>query len=267
MLELYNFSQSTCSQKVRICLHEKKLKWIDKRLFSSDQEHLKDWYIKINPNGVVPTLIHNKKAIYESSVILEYLDDVFPKHSLSPIRAFEKSQMRSTIIFIDSILTPAIRYPSFQFGGLLKKFKKLTIKEFNSKISLRPTKENFYNKMNKNSGFSDDILFNSYKDIIKCSKRLDSLLKNSKGPWFMGKKFSLADIVAGPLYDRLEDLGLEELWEDNYKSLSVWLKTLQKRESFIKTFYNESRLSEQHKDIKLGRGSRSELIKKFKLNI
>ena len=32
MLELYNFSQSTCSLKVRLCLEEKGLEWVDRRL-------------------------------------------------------------------------------------------------------------------------------------------------------------------------------------------------------------------------------------------
>ena len=133
--------------------------------------------------------------------------------------------------------------------------------------ALRPTKEKFYNKMDKNIGFSEDVLCESFKDIIKCSKRLDTFLETSGGPWIMGVDFSLADIVAGPLYDRLEDLGLEKLWEGCYKSLSIWLKNFQKKESVIKTFYRESRLSEQYSDIKLGRGSRAELLNKFNLNI
>ncbi|MPZ41156.1 MAG: hypothetical protein GEU95_24535 [Rhizobiales bacterium] len=78
MLELYNFSQSTCSLKVRICLAEKKLEWTDRRLVSKDHDHLAEWYLKLNPNGVVPTLVHDRVPIIESSVIVQYLDDVFP---------------------------------------------------------------------------------------------------------------------------------------------------------------------------------------------
>ena len=59
MLELYNFAQSTCSLKVRICLHEKALDWVDHPLVSKNADHLSDWYLKLNPNGVVPTLIHD----------------------------------------------------------------------------------------------------------------------------------------------------------------------------------------------------------------
>ena len=65
MLELYNFSQSTCSLKVRICLEEKGPAWIDRRLVSKNHEHLSDWYLKLNPNGVVPTLVHDGRPVFE----------------------------------------------------------------------------------------------------------------------------------------------------------------------------------------------------------
>tara|TARA_B100000131_G_C18122765_1_gene613520 strand:- start:2212 stop:3018 length:807 start_codon:yes stop_codon:yes gene_type:complete len=266
MLELYNFSQSTCSLKVRVCLHEKKLNWKDNRLISSHQDHLKPWYLKINPNGVVPTLIHNKNALYESSVILEYLDEVFPEIKLSPNNLYKKSLMRSWIVFVDELLTPAIRYPSFQYGGLLKKFKKLTLTEFNLKFANRPTKESFYKKMDKDNGFSKEILTDAFNDIIKCSKRLDNMFDQFGGPWVMGKRFGIGDIVIGPLLDRIEDLGLEQLWEKKYPRVSNWLSKFQKRKSVIKSFYKGSRLSEQYPELNLGRNSKSNLLNTFQLN-
>ena len=266
MLELYNFSQSTCSLKVRVCLNEKKLTWKDNRLISSHQEHLKSWYLKLNPNGVVPTLLHNKNALYESSVILEYLDEVFPEIKLSPINLYKKSLMRSWMVFVDELLTPAIRYPSFQYGGLLKKFKKLTVSEFNSKFTSRPTKESFYKKMDKDHGFNDEILSDAFNDIIKCSKRLDEMLNKFGGPWVMGKKFTLGDIFTGPLLDRIEDLGLEKLWENKFPSVSNWLLNFQVRKSVKKSFYPGSRLSEQYPELKLGKNSKSDLLKTFQLN-
>ena len=83
MLELYNFPPSTCSLKVRICLAEKGLEWVDHRLDSRDGDHLKPEYLKLTPNGVVPTLIHDGNVIIDSSVICEYLDEVFPEIRLT----------------------------------------------------------------------------------------------------------------------------------------------------------------------------------------
>ena len=57
MLELYYFPASTCSLKVRLCLAEKNLDWVPRRMEARDGEHLQLWYLQLNPNGVVPTLI------------------------------------------------------------------------------------------------------------------------------------------------------------------------------------------------------------------
>ena len=84
MLELYNFSQSTCSLKVRILLEEKGLEWTDRRLVSKDHDHLSDWYLKLNPNGVVPTLIHDGRPVFESSAILQYLEESIRSRRSAP---------------------------------------------------------------------------------------------------------------------------------------------------------------------------------------
>ena len=51
-------------------------------------------YLKINPRGVVPTLVHDGKVVRESNVILEYLEDAFPAHPLRPEDPFERAEMR-----------------------------------------------------------------------------------------------------------------------------------------------------------------------------
>ena len=86
-LELYNFPQSTCSQKVRLTLWERQIEFTDRPVDSTKREHLSDWYLKLNPNGVVPTLIHDGAVIIDSSVIMEYLEDVFPDRAVIACRS------------------------------------------------------------------------------------------------------------------------------------------------------------------------------------
>ena len=124
MLELYNFQQSTCSQKVRFVLAEKGLEWVDKRLDSRTGEQLKPDYLKLNPNGLVPTLVHDGAVILDSSVIMEYLDEIFPEPSMVPSDPVARAHMRKWLRYMEEVPTPAVRFPSFQ-KYLIRSFKHL----------------------------------------------------------------------------------------------------------------------------------------------
>ena len=94
MLELYHNDMSTCSQKARLALAEKGLRWTSHhmRLRAADQH--KPEYLALNAGGVVPTLVHDGTVIIESTVINEYLDDEFPKPALRPTEAHGCAAMR-----------------------------------------------------------------------------------------------------------------------------------------------------------------------------
>jgi glutathione S-transferase len=83
MLELYHSINSVCAQKVRIALEEKGLEARD-HLMTLRGDQYEPAYLKLNPNGVVPTLIHDGEPITESSLILYYIDDAFPEAPLMP---------------------------------------------------------------------------------------------------------------------------------------------------------------------------------------
>ena len=101
MLALYHFAQSTCSIKVRLLLAEKELMWQDNMLVSSEHNHLTDWYLKLNPNGVVPTLLDDNLPVFESTSILEYLEDKYTETSFRPFDHYMRSQMRAFLVFVD----------------------------------------------------------------------------------------------------------------------------------------------------------------------
>jgi len=68
MLELYHSINSVCAQKIRLALNEKKLP-CSEHLMKLNGDQFDPAYLKLNPNGVVPTLIHDGQAITESAVI------------------------------------------------------------------------------------------------------------------------------------------------------------------------------------------------------
>ena len=114
---LYNAPQSTCSQRVRFAMHAKGVAFEERRLdlFAGDQ--LKPEYLEINPNGVVPALIHRGAPVIDSSVILEYLEDILPETSpFRPKDPIETARLRAMMRFIDEVPTPAIRDTLLQSG-------------------------------------------------------------------------------------------------------------------------------------------------------
>ena len=94
MLELYHNTMSSCAQKVRVALAEKGLEWKSHHLNLRAGEQQEPEYLKLNPKGVVPTLIDGNLVICESNVILEYLDDAYPNPPLRPSEPFGRAQVR-----------------------------------------------------------------------------------------------------------------------------------------------------------------------------
>src|SRR5215470_11134113 len=93
---LYNAPQSTCSQRVRFVLNAKKLPFAEIKLDLLAGDQIKPDYLKLNPNGVVPTLDHDGAIIIDSSVIIEYLDEVAPdRESFTPPAPAERAKMRA----------------------------------------------------------------------------------------------------------------------------------------------------------------------------
>ena len=110
---LYCFPQSTCSQKVRLALWEKNIPFEERHVDHKNLEQLSEWYLKLNPNGVVPTLIDGDDVIIDSSVILEYLEEVYPDHPMSPNDPVGRAHMRKWLRYLEEVPTPAVRIPSF----------------------------------------------------------------------------------------------------------------------------------------------------------
>src|SRR3954453_10530323 len=116
---LYNAPQSTCSQRVRFVLNAKGLTFAEKKLDLLAGDQLKPDYLALNPNGVVPTLDHDGVIVIDSSVIIEYLDEVVPEpaHFTPPLPG-TRAKMRSLMRFIDEMPAAAVRVPTFNLAFL-----------------------------------------------------------------------------------------------------------------------------------------------------
>ena len=105
-MKLYHNPISTCSQKVRLVLCEKGIEVEDALLDLQRGDQFDPAYLRLNPNGVVPTLEHAGGVITESTLINEYLDDAFPEPSLRPPEATGRHSMRLMTKRVDDALCP-----------------------------------------------------------------------------------------------------------------------------------------------------------------
>ena len=124
MLELYTHPMSPCAQKVRIVLAEKGLDWTKHHIELSQKENLTEEYLKLNPLGVVPTLVHDGRPVIESNVICEYLEDIYPTPSLRPSSHYEVANMRLWMKHVDTKLHPscgALQWPLVMRPALMEK--------------------------------------------------------------------------------------------------------------------------------------------------
>jgi glutathione S-transferase len=112
VLELYDNTNSVCAQKVRIALKEKG-RDPDVHLLSLRGDQNEPAYLKLNPNGVVPTLVHDDRPIVESSLILYYLDEVFPDPPLMPTEPLLRFRVRMYNKLIDEYLHNACTVLTF----------------------------------------------------------------------------------------------------------------------------------------------------------
>ncbi|GAA5866216.1 hypothetical protein JCM3774_004121 [Rhodotorula dairenensis] len=91
-------------QRVWLALEEKGIGYQYKEVNPYKKE---PHFLKINPKGLVPALEHDNKALYESLVLLEYLDDAFPDESLRPADPHEAGLVRLALQQISNVVVPA----------------------------------------------------------------------------------------------------------------------------------------------------------------
>ncbi len=83
MLKLYHSAQSR-SGRPRWMLEEIGAPYELVRLTLSAKDQKKPEYLKLNPNGTVPTLVDDDLVLFESAAIVQYLADKFPEKRLAP---------------------------------------------------------------------------------------------------------------------------------------------------------------------------------------
>src|SRR5882757_4397676 len=191
---LYNAPQSTCSQRVRFVLNAKKLPFEEVKLDLLAGDQLKPDYLALNPNGVVPTLVHDGTVVIDSSVIIEYIDEVFPEwESFTPKEPAKRAAMRALMRFIDEMPAAAVRVPTFNLA-FLPRFAAMSEAAFLAFAESKPLRKEFMMAMGR-TGFPPQEMDSARGRLRRSYERMDESIKESDGPWLLGRDITLADVA------------------------------------------------------------------------
>lgn len=233
MLELYHNINSVCAQKVRIALHEKGLD-AKEHLLTLQGDQNDPAYMKLNPNGVVPTLVHDGKVIIESSLILYYIDEAFPEPPLMPKTPAARHRVRLYNKLIDEYMHNSCTIMTFA-TAFRPRFLKMAREEWLAEINKAPLKRRAEYKRSViehglDSEFVVDALGQHQKMI---SWMTEDLAQNA---YLAGEAFSLADAAVIPYILRLDLLKLSGMYE-RYPAVAKWWALMRERPSVKTTIF------------------------------
>jgi glutathione S-transferase len=239
---LYNAPQSTCSQRVRFVLNSKKLPFAEVKLNLLEGDQLKPDYLKLNPNGVVPTLDHDGAIVTDSTVITEYLDEVVPEESFTPESPVLRARMRALMHFADEMPAASVRVPTFNLA-FLPTFQKMSHDEFMAMAESKPLRREFMMTMGQ-TGFPKAEMDAALGRLRRTYERMQAEIEKSGGPWLLGRHLTLADVAIMPALVRMDDLGVSDQWQD-LPRVVAWFDAIRAQPAFTPTYYPGSLVSER----------------------
>jgi glutathione S-transferase len=230
VLKQYTAENSICTQKVFLTLLEKGLDWDSEYLDLFKNEQYRPDYLRINPKGVVPSLVYQGKVIIESTLICEFLDETFPAPGLVPSGAYERACMRLWSKHIDEGVFEATREISFS-AMFRDRMKSMTEEQrqgrFNN-IGDPGRRARFMSTYEE--GVESVYVAQGIFAFEKMFREMDEVLADGRD-WLVGE-FSLADINLIPFAARLNYLGLLDIWTRDRPLVRAWWKRARTRPSF-----------------------------------
>ena len=230
MLKLYQGRVAVCAIKVRLVLAEKDLEWepVNLNLRAGDQH--KPEYLKLNPNGVVPTLIHDDFVLIESSVVMQYLDEVFPNPPLQPVNSKERARMRIWMKRVDEYLHPGnatLTYAMVHAGEMRSKSRE-QLEDYYRGIPNPATRER--QRAAIEQGMDAPAAVQALQFYDKALTDMDRQLE--RHPWLAGENYSLADAAMTPYINRFSMLQLSNMWTQSRPNITAWFERISARPSY-----------------------------------
>lgn len=189
-MALYSDPNSHYSHRVRIVLQEKGL---STEIIDMTQENMHSDLLEINPNAEIPVLIDRDICLYDSLVLMEYLEERFPHPPLMPVYPVIKARSRLFILRLEQEWSKNLDY-----------------------LALNPkpgSKTQKRKKDLKSNILSASSIFNEH-------------------PYFMSEDFSLIDCCVAPILWRLPALGVDISKDKKAKPIYQYMERVFSRDSF-----------------------------------
>jgi len=224
MLTLYHNDMSVCAQKVRLALAEKGLAYEARHLNLRQGDQQKPDYLKLNPKGVVPTLVDDATVVTESIVINEYLEDAFPARPLRPAEPAGRARMRLWTKETDGGIFAATGIVSMSVA-FHHQYPPEIVEELARQRG--PAYRQRFEQLRKgvdNPAFPDAI-----KRLYKMVTDMNAALAGT--PWLAGHALTLADIAYAPYLTRLDHLKFLGMLDQNPR-VAAWYERMRMRPSY-----------------------------------
>lgn len=218
-LVLYDYPISYNCQIVRLVLCEKGVPGQSKKVdIGPLMEHLRPWFMRINPKGAVPVLEHNGDVIIETEDIIRYIDGNFPGPSLIPSADEDRAMMEEWLA-----LERSFPESDFTYGLVEQGTGKIVVKDMERRKRL--INDHMKEASNMTAVYQEKLeMVTDWQDrlrdpdlverlVEKLDEMLDKLeLHIGDCQFIAGSDYSLADAAWTALLGRLEMLGFKRMW-------------------------------------------------------
>jgi glutathione S-transferase len=204
-LHLYHTGRSNCSGRVRLLMEEKELPWVSHYVDLYTKQNISAEYFRINPKGLVPTLVHEGQVVVESNDILLYLEEIFPTPSFTPDGAGERDAVRGWLKRSGDIHIPGIK--TFAYANLNAALVEKTPEEVElyRKLQRDPDLLAFHAKHDPGKSFSQEDVTGA-AELLRAALA-DMSAKIAHTGWLVGMSYSLADVSWAPTITTLQRAG------------------------------------------------------------
>lgn len=205
--------------------------WVPKYVDLFNDKQYSEEYTKINPERIVPVLVHDGAVIRESSIISDYLDDLYADRPLKPESIVDQAHMRDWIKMSDEI-----GYAGTEVLTFVGAFRPRWLEKSEADLEERWSKQRDLARTERQKstialGMDSPYVRIAISGWMKILGKMETVL-SERGPWLLGDQFTLADLCLGTFVARLHGIGYLDLLVGDKPSVQTWRDNFMARPSF-----------------------------------